>query len=317
MFYNYKKDDLGNESLKILGLPVFRVFETNTCRKVKVFGVTVAKAATKRENFITADIYYLAPNHRLDKKKVLITGGGSGIGAAIASRFIAEGAEVCIAGRNEARLKEVATELGCKYIVMDVSDTSVAMQSLQAADTMMGGLNVLVNNAGVTAPEGSILDSNPESWDSQLSTNLKGAYFLSQKFISLHIEEKRTNSSILFISSVRGIFSDDTPYGLSKAAINSLTQGLAWRYAPHGIRVNAICPGVTLTEMVKHDCNRTSDSSPNLYYKHNSGERYFLPEEVAEAACFLTCDASNCITGLILPCDYGGTLNTAWMHLKP
>lgn len=251
---------------------------------------------------IVAQITCLEPNARLRGKKIIVTGGGRGLGLAMTKKFIAEGAEVLITGRNEETLKKVAQETGCKYLPFDVTDFDGMDAFMDNADRILGGANVLVNNAGISLHEKNILSVSQEGFDSQFDTNLKAGYFLSQKFLAAYQRAERKGGSILFLSSERGQHVDDLPYGLIKAAINSLTQGLAKLLIRDNIRINAIAPGVTATEMT----GRTAD---DLYAGQYSTGRYYLPEEVAEIACFLISDAAGCLSGQILVCNNGKSIN--------
>ena len=250
---------------------------------------------------------YLAPHERLKAKKIIVTGGGRGLGYAMAQKFISEGAAVLIAGRNEKILKEASEKLGCKYITLDVQNVDSFHSFISKAKELLGGLNCLVNNAGISLHEDGILNVSEEQYDAQFDTNLKGSFFLTKEFIN----ECKQNTdgetkNILFISSETGITVDDRPYGLTKAAINSLVQGLAHKYVPEGFRVNAVAPGITASDMtgVKAD--------GNLYYNNGLTNRYYLPEEIAEIACFLLSDASNILNGQILVCNEGKTINARW-----
>ena len=145
-----------------------------------------------------------------------------------------------------------------------------------------------------------------KQFDAQFDTNLKGSFFLTQAFIrKCSGRESEGVKNILFTSSETGVTVDERPYGLTKAAINSLVQGLAYRYVNDGYRINAVAPGVTISDMVGGDVNG------NLRYG-NITNRYYLPEEVAEVACFLLSDASNCLNGQILVCNEGKTINARW-----
>lgn len=253
---------------------------------------------------VVANISYLQPNQLLKGKKIIITGGGRGLGLAMSKKFIAEGASVLIAGRNEQSLREKADILGCLYLQLDIQDINKFPSFIDKADAMLGGANCLVNNAGISLHEDGFLHVSQEQFNAQFDTNLKGPFFLTQCFIN-KCSEKRTEGTknILFTSSETSITVDERPYGLTKASINSLTQGLAYRYKEHGYRINAIAPGITLSDMV----GKTDDSDIRL-----GNSRYFLPGEVAEVACFLLSDASNCLNGQILVCNEGKTINARW-----
>ena len=254
---------------------------------------------------VTADIHTIAPSNQLEGKHIIITGGGRGLGAAMAKKFIDEGAHVLIAGRNEEVLKTTSSTIGCSFLVLDVTKPESFNQFIIEAERLLGGIDVLVNNAGISLHEMNFLDVTPEGFSQQVSTNLAGPYFLSQQYID-YLLSKKKNGNVLFISSETGETSDFRPYGLSKAAINSLVKGLANMYAKDGIRVNAIAPGVTASDMTGF----VSDG--NLYCSFNINKRVYLPEEVAELACYLLSDAAGCISGQIITCNNAKTVNPRW-----
>lgn len=255
---------------------------------------------------IKAEISYSLPNERLKGKKIIVTGGGRGLGFSMAKRFISEGAQVLISGRDETTLKNSAIELGCKYLCLDVQDISKFDSFMRESFYILGGVDYLVNNAGISLHEGNIMNVTQEQFDAQINTNLRGGYFLSQKFIEYFEKNNQSNGSILFVSSERGCYVDDLPYGLTKSAINSLVQGLVYRVIKKGIRVNAIAPGVTTSDMTGFK------SDENLYVSYNVNERVYLPEEVAEIACFLLSDVSRCLSGQILVCNESKSVNAHW-----
>lgn len=254
-----------------------------------------------------AKVTYLQPNNQLLGQKIIITGGGRGLGFSMAKKFIAEGASVLIAGRNTDTLEKSALELGCNYLQLDVQDVSSFKAFIDEADKVLGGANCLVNNAGISLHENGFLDVTTEQFEAQFATNLKGAFFLTQCFINkCKGNGNDSTKNILFVSSETSMTVDERPYGLTKAALNSLVQGLAHRYVNQGYRINAIAPGVTVSDMV----GATIDG--DLTCNYNITNRYYLPEEVAEVATFLLSDASNCLNGQILVCNEGKTINARW-----
>jgi NAD(P)-dependent dehydrogenase (short-subunit alcohol dehydrogenase family) len=252
-----------------------------------------------------AKISYISPNHTLDGKKIIITGGGRGLGFAMAKKFVKEGATVLIAGRNEQTLKESSNKLGCKYLRLDVSSVEEFDQFLQEAYKLLGGLDCLVNNAGVSLHESDYTKVTPDTFDQQISINLKGSFFLTQKFIE-KLKSENKNGVILFTSSETGETVDERPYGWTKAAINSMVQGLAYKLAKEGFRINAVAPGITASDMTG------LKADGNIYYTGNIIDRVYMPEEVAETAAFLLSDASGCLNGQILVCNNGKTINARW-----
>ena len=256
-------------------------------------------------NPVYANISYLSPNETLRGKKVVITGGGRGLGFSMAKKFVAEGAEVLIAGRNIKVLEESAKKLECKYLQLDVSNPSEFDAFMDKAEELLGGLNLLVNNAGISLHENTFFDVTPETFDKQVDTNFKGAFFLTQTFIR-HIKNTDTKACVLFVSSETGDTMDFRPYGFTKAAINSMVQGLAYLFAKDGIRVNAVAPGITASDMTG------LSTEGDISYRGNISGRVYMPEEVAEVAAFLISDAAGCVSGQIITCNNAKTVNARW-----
>ena len=254
---------------------------------------------------ITAHIAYLQPDGRLKGKKIIVTGGGKGLGAAMAAKFVSEGASVLISGRKEADLKATADKIGCSFLTLDVQDTSVLHKFIQDADEILGGADCLVNNAGISLHEPTFFDVTPDTFDAQIATNLRGGFFLTQSFTKMLLKEKR-KGNVLFVSSETGETVDIRPYGFTKAAVNSMVQGLASLFVKDGIRVNAVAPGITASDMTGFKADG------NLFLARNATERVYLPEEVAETASFLLSDASGCISGQVIVCNNGKTINSRW-----
>ena len=254
---------------------------------------------------IYANITYLSPNETLRGKKVVITGGGRGLGFAMAKKFKAEGAEVLIAGRNLKVLEESAQTIGCDYLKLDVSNPSEFDAFMKKAVDKLNGINVLVNNAGISLHENTFFDVTPDTFDMQVDTNLKGAFFLTQSFIR-HIKESGLKACVLFVSSETGDTMDFRPYGFTKAAINSMVQGLAYLFAKDGIRVNAVAPGITASDMTG------LKTEGDINYSGNIIGRVYMPEEVAETAAFLISDAAGCVSGQIITCNNAKTINARW-----
>lgn len=252
---------------------------------------------------IKVSVSYSRPHHRLDGKKILVTGGGHGLGLAMARKFVDEGASVIIAGRDESVLESSSNTIGCSFQRLDLQDVASLESFISQVWESLGGIDCLVNNAGVSLHEHSFLDVGIDDFDTQFGTNLRGTYFLTQYFLAKYLKGKKRGGSILFVSSERGMMVDDLPYGISKAAINSFAQGLAVNYIKEGIRVNVIAPGVTASDMTG------VRSDGNLYRESQMTKRVYLPEEVAESACFLLSDDSMLINGQILVCNEGKSIN--------
>ena len=270
--------------------------------------------ASQPESFVQVNIGQLQSGNILLGKKIVITGGGSGLGFVMAKKFVSEGAEILISGRNEEKLKTAIRQLGdnSKYISADVCDVEHSMTFLEKAKEQLGGrIDCLVSNAGVSLHENIYSNVTVEGFDKQFNTKFRAGYFLGKAFLEMKTKEKSDggiNAQLLYITSETGDQVYDIPYGMTNAALNSLVGGFSRRVYKQGIRVNAIAPGVTLTEMTR-DYAESSDG--NLYRDCASG-RTFVPEEVAEVACFILSDASRCISGEIIHCNAGNHLKAFW-----
>lgn len=243
--------------------------------------------ASQPDAFVQVNVGQIQAGNILQGTKIVITGGGSGLGYAMAKKFISEGAEVVISGRNADKLKAAAEKLGssnCKTVVADVCDVAHSMDFLEKAKELLGGrIDCLVSNAGVSLHENIYTNVTVEGFDKQFNTKFRAGYFLGKAFLEMKTKEEQPNAELLYITSETGDQVYDIPYGMTNAALNSMVGGFSRRVYQQGIRVNAIAPGVTLTEMTR-DYAESSDG--NLYRNCASG-RTFLPEEVAEVACFL------------------------------
>lgn len=262
-------------------------------------------------DFVKVNVSQISYGKILEGKRILITGGGRGLEYAMAKKFISEGAYVVIVGRNENVLKESQKKLGerCKYIVFDVSNVEEIPNMLERGRVLMGDIDILVSNAGISLHEGNFKNVTIESFDSQINTNFRASYFIGKFFLQTKMNEKK-EGNLLYVSSNTSGESVDIPYGLTKAAINSMVRGFARRVYKYGIRVNAIAPGVTLTDMTR---SFAIQDDGNMAYNAPSG-RTFLPEEVAELANFIVSDAAKCINGEIVFCDAGNHLKTQWLE---
>jgi 3-oxoacyl-[acyl-carrier protein] reductase len=246
----------------------------------------------------------------LKGKRILITGGGSGIGLAIAQKCLAEGAKVLITGRNEEKLQAAVKGESKPFfyaLKWDVSEIEVIDSKLQEAEALLGGaLDILVNNAGVVKT-GSFPNVQEDVWDDVYATNSKGLFFLTQTLCSRWLSCKSSSEikKAINISSQGGFIGATYPYRMSKWDIVGLTRGLGLKLASDGILVNGIAPGMTATDalpfVVKQGANAYSDKIPI--------GRYIQPIEIAELAAFLMSDAANSIVGQTIVCDGGYSIN--------
>ena len=245
----------------------------------------------------------------LKDKCILITGGSSGIGLAIAKKCIKCGASVIITGRNEAKLKIAQQDLNnekCKYIIWDISNIAIINEKLEeCAQLFKKDIDILVNNAGV-APTKFFGEVDSEEWEKIYNINLKGNYFLTQELVC----NWKTKSSfegykrIINISSQGGFVGATYPYRMTKWDIRGLTEGLGKLLIKDRIIVNGIAPGVVKTSMQMFSLKQ----GDNLYTNQNLIKRVILPEEIAEVALFLMGGAGNAIVGQTIVCDGGYSL---------
>lgn len=238
----------------------------------------------RREPVVIKDV---ASNLLLDKHAI-ITGGNSGIGYAIAKKFIESGAEVTIIGRNPEKTKKAAEELHCHYLIEDVMATEKLVADVEEYISDKR-IHILVNSAGVLEKE-PWLAKTPRGYDIVMNTNLKAAYFMCQTLAN-HMLKKGIKGHMLNISSSSSKRPGWEPYQLSKHGLNAMTEGFAHRLACNGITVNGIAPGITATPMQK---GNLEDGS--LTYD-NPMRRAEAPEEIANLAVFMVSDLGNSIVG--------------------
>lgn len=262
------------------------------------------------EKIVKVEIAQINYGAILKNKRIVITGGSKGLGYVMAKKCIEEGAEVIITGRDEEKLKKACNELGekCQYIIYDITKIQENDMFLKECLRKFNGqINCLINNAGISCHENHIFKVTEDSFDRQFDTNLKGSYFLTQNFLK-NKNKIKNFEQIIFISSESAEQCYDIPYGMTKSSINTLVGALSRRFYQEGIRINAIAPGVTATDMTKE----YADISNGNLYRDCASERVFLPEEVAELICFILSDAARCISGEVIHCNAGNHLNPFW-----
>lgn len=251
---------------------------------------------------------------RLEGKVAVITGAGSGIGAATAQRFAAEGARLVVNDINEADLERTLAGLDGKResVVGDVSEDSTAEQLAETARDAFGQIDVLVNNAGVHFIR-DILETTSEDWDRVMGINLKSMFLCAKYVIPTMLEQQ--SGSIINLASISAYVGQEMEgqsthlYNVTKAGAQQLAISLATRYAGDGIRVNAVCPGATRTEQIRHESAERSREAEDAIWTGAGGAtplgRVGQPSEIAAAILFLASDESSFVTGSSLVVDGG------------
>ncbi|XP_054728754.1 3-oxoacyl-[acyl-carrier-protein] reductase FabG-like isoform X2 [Anastrepha obliqua] len=243
-------------------------------------------------------------------KVVIVTGASSGIGATTAEAFAKHGAKVVLVGRNETNLK--AAETACKaannkvQLLSIIADVTVdAERIIKTTIDKFGQLDVLVNNAGIVEA-GNILDIDVEQFDRILNTNLRSVFLLT-KFAAPHLV--KTQGNIVNVSSLAGLrsFPGLSSYCTSKAAVDQFTRCIALDLAAKNVRVNAVNPGVVVTDI--HRRMGMSEEEYAKYLEHSKGVhplgRVGVTKEVVDAIIFFASDTASFITGATLPIDGG------------
>lgn len=248
--------------------------------------------------------------NRLAGKVAVITGAGSGIGRAAARMFVAEGAKVVVAEIDEALGEASAREAGAgaRFVRTDVTDEKSVEQMVRQARETFGSIDVLLNCAGGSVKEDRPVDEVDLSvWDHTINLDMKGPFLCCRHVIPVMLEQGR--GSVVNFSSVVALRGNHIAhvYVMAKGGLISFTRALAGAYSPRGIRVNAICPGIVLTERVKG--RFVGGNQIRFGGIDNVAERYPFsvgqPEDIANVALFLASDESRMVNGAAIPAEGG------------
>ena len=245
-------------------------------------------------------------------KVALVTGGGTGIGAAVARRLDADGYSVAVTGRRPGPIEDVAAEIGGLAVTADTGVETDAERAVQEPVQRFGGLDAVVCNAGIGG-EGSLRELDPATWEEVIRTNLTGAFLMCRAAID-HVAERR--GAIVTISSAAGLRAspESLAYCSSKAGLQMLTQCLAVDHGPEGVRVNCVAPGWVRTPMADEEMDALGDRlgiSRDRAYDACSADiplrRAASAEEVAATVAWLVSDDASYVNGAIVPVDGGHT----------
>ncbi len=259
---------------------------------------------------------------RMQGKTVIVTGAGSGLGQAAALACAAEGANIVCAGRTIGSVQATAADAtnagGSAFAhAVDISDMASTEALAAATLARFGRIDALINVAGIAGP-GTALTTAKQTWDQVLSINLTGTWLMSRAVLPAMIEQK--DGSIVLMSSLGGMVGvpDILAYCASKGGVNALTRQMACDYAPHNIRVNAICPGTVKTPLVMKPYNDAGARNPaekermmERALKRWPLGRWGQLDEIAALCVFLASGECGWMTGVITPLD-GGMTAMGW-----
>ncbi len=249
---------------------------------------------------------------RFDERVAIITGAARGIGAGTAKRFAEEGAAVAVLDLDEGQAQATAESLGATKAVgvgCNVAEESSVQAAVDRVVEELGGLHVLVNNAGITR-DNLLFRMTVEDWDSVMAVHLRGAFLMSRAAQKIFVEQKYgkiVNTSSTSANGNRG----QANYSAAKAGIQGLTRTLALELGPFGVNVNAIAPGFIATDMTDDTARRLKmdvEEFRKLSAEANPVKRVGSPEDIAAAAAFLCSDEASYITGQTLYVDGGARI---------
>src|SRR6185503_11307526 len=242
------------------------------------------------------------------KKVAIVTGGGSGLGFAIAEKFTQAGIETIIAGRDKQKLDAAKEKLGnlCHAMTCDVSDLSSIPGFVSDVLKQFGQIDILVNNAGINMKK-LIEEVTDEDFQKVITTNLTAVFVMSREVIKPMLERK--SGCIINISSMAALYGlpKVIAYSTSKTAIDGMTRAMAVELGPKGIRVNAIAPGFIYSDMTAKALDNDPERKTKVFNRTPMGIMG-QATDIGDAALFLASDAAKYITGVVLPVDGGNSI---------
>ncbi len=243
-----------------------------------------------------------------DQKVAIVTGGGSGLGFAIAQKFIENDILTVIAGRDESKLQKAKELLGdkCTAISCDVSDLASVPAFVEKALQQFGHIDILVNNAGINMKK-DFVEVTDEDFQSVLNTNVTAVFVMSREVVKHMLQ--RESGCIINISSMAAQYGlpKVIAYSASKTAIDGMTRAMAVELSPKGIRVNAIAPGFIYSAMTEKALNSDPERKAKVFGRTPMGYMG-QPEDIGNAAVYLASEAAKYVTGVILPVDGGNSI---------
>jgi NAD(P)-dependent dehydrogenase (short-subunit alcohol dehydrogenase family) len=247
-------------------------------------------------------------NENQPNKVAIVTGGASGIGFAIAKKFVNNNITTIIIGRNEAKLYNAKDELGelCKPVSFDLNNLSAIPELVQNLVKKYSKIDILVNNAGINLKK-EFTEVTDEDFQKIMLTNVQSIFTISREVVKTMIENKR--GSIVNISSMASQYGlpKVIAYSASKGAIESMTRAMAVELSPKGIRVNCIAPGFIATDMSAKALNNDPERKNKVLSRTPMGQ-LGSPSDIGDAALFLATAESAYITGVVLPVDGGNSI---------
>jgi meso-butanediol dehydrogenase / (S,S)-butanediol dehydrogenase / diacetyl reductase len=244
---------------------------------------------------------------------VLVIGGGSGIGAAVAARMSEAGWDVCVSGRRIEPLERVASSVGGLAVRADVTQPADAGRAVDACVERFGRLDALVISSG-TGASGAVLEQSLERWNRVIATNLTGAFLICQEALPALVSAR---GAIVTVSSLAGLRADpaSVAYCASKAGLIMLTQCIALDYGPLGVRANCVCPGWVRTAMADAEMDSLAaargidrEEAYAIAVASVPARRAAEPAEAAEAVAWLASPASSYVNGAVLTVDGGAAI---------